>query len=75
MQSCSDWLRNYLRGAHGVNCNFVRRNAKVVGYTRGDLKAARLALGVLTQHACHKGKSIDAFYWYLPDEIPDNHDR
>ena len=74
MNSCEIWLKQYLKGTHGVRCEEVRIMAKQAGFTKGELKAARKELGVKTQSTFDRGEPTGDHYWYLPNERPDNHD-
>lgn len=54
---CS-WLRKYLDGRGPINCVEVRKAAREAGYTRGELKEAKLECGIV---------AVSVVYWSLPE--------
>lgn len=53
-----DWLREYLRKNGTTDCETVRDAARVAGYTKGEIKAAKLICQVV---------STSTVYWSLPE--------
>lgn len=63
-----DWLRDFLKdGPRTVE--EVRFAAKAMGYTRGDLKDARLICGVVTTNNWSRYNPADTWYWSLPEDL------
>ena len=61
MEYCAQWLLEYLRRAGRANVKQVRLDAKKMGWTRGELKAARREIGVQVVH----DQTSDEWYWYV----------
>lgn len=54
-----DWLRDYLKEHGRAACKDVKNAAKAAGYTKGEIKEAKLLCRV---------KSESVIYWSLPEE-------
>lgn len=63
---CQEWLKKYLTDEGGfVLCDRVREEAKKMGFSRRDLKAARECLGVKTFHQFDECGATDNWFWRL----------
>ena len=63
---CRTWLKKYLADEGGfVLCDTVREEAKKMGFSRRDLKAAREYLGVKTFHQFDEYGATDNWFWCL----------
>lgn len=66
---CGQWLRENLSGGM-ASCDYVRQEATEEGFTKKELKAARIEIGVKTRHevdTCGEPR-IDNWFWYLPED-------
>lgn len=68
MSECAEWLKRYLHDiGHEVLVDVVRGDAKLAGFTRGQLKDARKELGVVTVND-NEGDGITCMWWWdLPE--------
>lgn len=67
-EKCIAWLKSILKDGDMHLCEIIRDAAKAEGYTRGNLKAARNALGVKTYHMFDEGEATENWFWYLEEE-------
>ena len=67
MSECTKWLEGYLRNAgHEVPVDVVRDAAQKAGFTKKQLKIARLELGVITINDFEKHVGTSNRWWKLP---------
>lgn len=67
MKNCKDWLEKYLRAEPMVLCEEVRKDSKKKGFTKRELKRARIELGVKTFHQFDEFGDTGNHFWYLED--------
>lgn len=66
--TCSEWLKNELDSSSDpVLCDKIRAKAKELGYSKRELKEARVKLGVKTFHLINEDSETN-WFWYLPEE-------
>lgn len=63
--SCSEWLREKLSDGELHLCEWIREDAKRSGFTKSELKQARVALGVRTFHQFDEDGETPNWFWYL----------
>ena len=66
MQTCEEWLRDFLKERGPVHYAIVKEKAKERGFTRGQLKSARKALKVETINDWALSGETLNWYWQLP---------
>lgn len=54
-----DWLRDHLKENGRSDCETVKAAARAAGYTRGELKEAKLLCRVISE---------SVIYWSLPED-------
>lgn len=66
---CEIWLTEYLTRKPGTHDKTIRREAKKAGFTKGQLKLARIVLGVRIRRTSPDGR-VYAYnwFWYLPED-------
>ncbi len=62
-----EWLKEYLSGVNLHLVDTVREAFKAAGFTRGEIKAARKALGVKTFHQCDEDGITPNHFWYIEE--------
>ena len=63
-----DWLREYLRDGP-KEVSEIRTAAKASGYTRGDLREAKMICGVQVTNNWSPGRPVtDMWFWALPED-------
>lgn len=65
-----DWLRENLKNGP-VEVSEIRRDAKAAGYTRGDLREAKLICGFRVKNNwTPEHPFADRWFWSLPEDKP-----
>lgn len=65
-----DWLRDYLKNGP-VEISEIRRDVKAAGYTRGDLREAKLICGIrVKNNRTPEHPFTDRWFWSLPEDRP-----
>lgn len=64
---CKKWLEKILKDNEGMLCEEVRNLRVKKRFTRGELKRARVELGVKTYHQFDEYGATDNYFWYLED--------
>lgn len=59
MKDVAEWLREYLREHGETDCEAVKDAAKKAGYTRGEIREAKLICRI---------KSGSTISWSLPED-------
>lgn len=62
-----EWLKEYLSDGNLHLVDTVREAFKATGFTRGEIKAARKALGVKTFHQCDEDGITPNHFWYIEE--------
>lgn len=65
--TCAEWLKNELSKSDPVLCDTIRAEAKKLGYSKRELKEARVKLSVKTFHLINEDSDMN-WFWYLPEE-------
>lgn len=66
--TCSEWLKKELSlKSDPVLCDTIRAEAKNLGYSKRELKEARVKLDVKTFHLINEDSEMN-WFWYLPEE-------
>lgn len=66
--TCSERLKKELSlKSDPVLCDTIRAEAKNLGYSKRELKEARVKLGVKTFHLINEDSEMN-WFWYLPEE-------
>lgn len=69
MPDVCDWLREYLRDGQPHDTEEVKQAARAAGYTRGDLRDARMICGVRTTNNAKAGiRGVSRWFWSLPED-------
>jgi len=67
MSECTKWLKEFLQNAgHEVLVDVVRDAAQKAGFTKKQLKIARLELSVITINDFEKHVGTSNRWWKLP---------
>lgn len=69
VKNCEDWLAERLGQMKLVNIETIRAEAKDLGYTKSQLKDAKLKIGAATVNdsALHEGEPRN-WFWCVPKE-------
>lgn len=64
-KKCLTWLEEKLSDGELHLCEWIRKEAKQKGFTKPELKRARLELGAKTFHQFDKDGATENWFWYL----------
>lgn len=64
MSECETWLRQLLADGKEHLVDDVRAEAKINGFGKAELKAARKSLGVKAYHQFDGRRATDNWFWY-----------
>lgn len=65
--TCVEWLKNELKGKDVILCDEIRRKSRKAGFSKKELREARMLLGVKTWHQINEDSDVN-WFWYLPEE-------
>ncbi len=62
---CKDWLKERLSDQEIHLCENIRAEAKKAGFSKQELKTARISLGVKTFHQFDEYGETPNWFWYM----------
>lgn len=65
--SCEEWLKSVLTGKDVVLCDDIRDMARAGGFSKKQLRDARVKLEVKTSRQFDEGASMN-WFWYLEED-------
>lgn len=65
VSECKDWLARQLEDGVVHLCEDIRKRASERGFSKRELKNARIELGVKTYHQFDEDGPAENWFWYL----------